>query len=168
MSKKFINYSKKKKKKKKEEEEQKNKIEAQKKEIEAQKDEILASILYASRIQYALLPDINMLQKYLPQAYVFYKPKDIVSGDFYWFTNRQEYFFLAAIDCTGHGVPGALMSMLANDLLNDAINQKGKTLPAQILSYMQTRLQKLLRQEGKQINDGMEVALVVYHFHRKR
>lgn len=151
----------------KEEKEQKNKIETQKQEIAKQKDKILASILYASRIQYALLPDIGMLRKYLPEAYVLYKPKDIVSGDFYWFLSRQDYFFVAAIDCTGHGVPGALMSMLANNLLNDAINQNGLTLPAEILNYMQTRLQKLLRQEGKQINDGMDIALAVYHFPSK-
>ena len=91
------------------------------------------SILYAKRIQEAILPSKDEINDALKQSMVLFRPKDIVSGDFYWFSDKGDLAIIAAADCTGHGVPGALMSMIGSSLLNEIVNEKGITEPAEIL-----------------------------------
>lgn len=136
-------------------------IQAQKLLIEEKNKDILDSILYARRIQQAILPDDNSLQKILKDHFVLYKPKDIVSGDFYWVEDQGGRSMFAAVDCTGHGVPGAFVSMLGYNGLNQAVNEKGLTDPAAILTeldnYMHQSLKHTLHQAT--VKDGMDIAL---------
>ena len=158
-------------------ESQRDEIEAQRDEIEAQrdlvtnqKDQILEqkkavtdSIQYASRIQTAILPPDEVLKYLLPKHFILYKPRDIVSGDFYWLTQKREKIIIVVADCTGHGVPGAFMSMLGNALLNDIVNNI-KTLQANtILNELRDQVMVSLRQTGKQdeAKDGMDIALCI-------
>ncbi|TAF98826.1 MAG: hypothetical protein EAZ44_10940 [Cytophagia bacterium] len=131
--------------------------------VELQRDDIVASINYAKRIQTALLPDISQLNNILPQSLILYLPKDIVSGDFYWFDaiNKDEFIFVIG-DCTGHGVPGALMTVVGINLLEQIINVDKIISPAQILTSLDERLLKTLRQQGietEKVNDGMDVCI---------
>ena len=133
----------------------------QKAEIEHKNQEITDSINYAKRIQEAILPPIHEIVKTWDNSFVFYQPKDIVSGDFYWFNKINENEFLIAVaDCTGHGVPGGFMSMICSDKLNDAAKQTAN--PAEILFTANNNIKKTLRQgqsEGGS-KDGMEIALL--------
>ena len=104
---------------------QKQIIEEQKSEVDIKNKEITDSINYASTIQQSLLPPKELKYKLFPNAFVLFQPKDIVSGDFYWFGEKNGKRIIAAIDCTGHGVPGSLMSMIGNNFLNELIEQKG-------------------------------------------
>ena len=123
------------------------------------------SINYASTIQNAFLTQPNFINKYI-NAFVLFKPKDIVSGDFYWFTalekdvNKPTDVFIAAMDCTGHGVPGALMSMIGNNLLNLIINVNKVHEPALILEQLNSGVKQALKQETTGNNDGMDAAFV--------
>lgn len=132
----------------------------QKHEIEEKQKEIVDSINYARRIQYTLLANDKFLQKHLPQHFVLFKPKDIVSGDFYWATKNSDKFFLAVCDSTGHGVPGAFMSLLNITFLNEAINQRNILKPNEILDYVRERLIKNLSKDGSQ--DGMDGILICF------
>ncbi|MDY0200281.1 MAG: two-component regulator propeller domain-containing protein [Tenuifilaceae bacterium] len=156
------------------EEEVKNrtaKIQLQKEEIEAQRDEIekknkdtIDSILYASRIQTAVIPPLNDLTNVFKDVFVLNKPRDIVSGDFYWFSRRENLIFLAAADCTGHGVPGAFMSMLGIASLNEIVNSNDCQRDASfILTSLRDKIKASLRQEGKigEAKDGMDMAFCV-------
>jgi serine phosphatase RsbU (regulator of sigma subunit) len=133
-------------------------------EIEEKNREITASITYALRIQQALLPRLDSIQKALPQSFIFFKPKDIVSGDFYWFSERNNagspQIFLAAADCTGHGVPGGFMSMLGTEKLNEAWNQCNDV--SEILTCLNKGIRKALGQSGGEgeTRDGMDIALI--------
>ena len=100
------------------------KIEKQKEEIEEQKKHIMDSIYYARRIQNAILPSFNLIDAHLKNYFILYLPKDIVSGDFYWMHEADGLFMMAAVDCTGHGVPGAFMSIVGFNQLNHAVNVK--------------------------------------------
>lgn len=143
---------------------QRDEIESQNHIIESKNKNITASIFYAQRIQQAILPDDNFFHTLLPDSFVFYKPKDIVSGDFYWVASPEENLILfAAIDCTGHGVPGAFMSIVGYNLLQKAINEQGLTEPSKILNSMNTELFKLLRQKDKTVKDGMDLVLCCYN-----
>lgn len=128
----------------------------------AQKNkDITDSIQYAKRIQEAILPTRESIFSHLPDSFIFYKPKDIVSGDFYWFCKRENKKIIAVVDCTGHGVPGAFMSMIGHNLLNQIVIEKGVTNPAEILSRLNNGVQDALKQksaEGETM-DGMDVAL---------
>ena len=124
--------------------------------IEEQQKEMIASINYAKRIQFALLAHKEVLEKNLPEHFVLFKPKDIVSGDFYWATLKNEFFYLAICDCTGHGVPGAFMSLLNINYLNEAINEKGISEPGEILDHVRMQLIKNLG-GGR---DGMDAVLL--------
>lgn len=132
----------------------------------AQKNaDITASIQYARRIQFAMLPPLELVYAHLPHTFVLYRPKDIVSGDFYWFGEKNGRKIIAAVDCTGHGVPGALMSMIGHNLLNQIILEKGITEPAAILSALHDGVQTALKQgqyhlqDGTDSADGMDVCL---------
>jgi serine phosphatase RsbU (regulator of sigma subunit) len=128
---------------------------------------IISSINYARQIQTALIPKVEEIQKLLPNSFVFYQPKDIVSGDFYWisdvsqkFGNEEgQQFMIASIDCTGHGVPGAFMSMLGSTFLNQIINIQGVTEVDAVLNELKTDIRTALRQETTQNKDGMDIAL---------
>lgn len=124
--------------------------------IEEQQKEMIDSINYAKRIQFALLAHADLLKQNLPEHFVLFKPKDIVSGDFYWGTLKNDYFYLAVCDCTGHGVPGAFMSLLNINFLNEAINEKNITAPGEILDHVRDQLIKKL--DGGR--DGMDAVLL--------
>jgi len=136
-------------------------LELQNKEITQQKKEITDSINYAKRIQESILPPDSHWKSILPNSFIFYRPKDIVSGDFYWIEQRNEFICFAAVDCTGHGVPGALMSVVGFNLLTQAVNEIGITEPAEILKHLDAGVTKTLRQseEGKGVKDGMDLSL---------
>lgn len=132
--------------------------------IEEKNRDITASINYALRIQSAMLPDRKEINECLPESFILFKPKDIVSGDFYWFVKTESRIFIAVADCTGHGVPGALMSMLGTEKLNDAIKASGDV--SAILNRVNREMKKALRQKGKEedTRDGMDIALCSVEF----
>jgi serine phosphatase RsbU (regulator of sigma subunit) len=173
-------------------------------ELRLKNTEIMASINYARRIQTAILPSNYVLQTYMPPHFVYYVPKDVVSGDFYWFANivasdhktpnsnptqnhtnnTNDFIFFAVADCTGHGVPGAFMTVMSNDILNQIVNDRHCYEPAQILSELEKTLNKTLQFTGNQeddknnydennmanndniinenarVNDGLDIALI--------
>lgn len=152
---------------------QNEEINAQNEEINAQKTElekaflkihhqnkkITSSINYAQRIQSALLNDKAKLSQLLPESFIFFKPRDVVSGDFYWFSKVEDKIVLAAVDCTGHGVPGAFMSMLGSSLLRQITNQ-GINSPKKIMEQLHQEINTSLNQEETKREDGMDIALV--------
>ncbi len=131
--------------------------------IEEKNKSITDSIHYARRIQRALLPSPALLGKHIPEHFVLYRPKDIVSGDFYWATETKDLFFLAACDCTGHGVPGAFMSLLNASFLNESVIEKGMTGPAAILGEVRKQVVVTLNPAGseEETRDGMDATLAV-------
>jgi PAS domain S-box-containing protein len=128
-------------------------------ELKAKNEEITASITYAKRIQAAILPSKEKINQSLSNYFIFYKPRDIVSGDFYWFAKVHSKDIIAAIDCTGHGVPGAFMSMIGNDLLNEIVVSREITAPHLILNELNAGVISVLRQRETLNTDGMEMAL---------
>jgi len=135
--------------------------------VEFQHNEILSSINYARRIQTALLPSEQKLRTLLPQAQLLYEPKDIVSGDFYWCSQQGNQILLAVTDCTGHGVPGAFMTVIGINLLEQIVNVDNITAPAAVLTELDNRLRKTLQQQGivhEDINDGMDISLLSLNF----
>lgn len=132
--------------------------------IEQQNENIKASITYAKTIQNAILPAYDEMNRFF-KTFIIYKPKDIVSGDFFWYSHLpekdgySEKFFYAAVDCTGHGVPGAFMSMIGSRLLNEIVNERKITKPSLILTQMDEEVKMILRQEETDNNDGMDVSL---------
>jgi ligand-binding sensor domain-containing protein/serine phosphatase RsbU (regulator of sigma subunit) len=155
-------------------------IERQKEEIKAQRDlatkqrdqighqkkAIMDSIHYALRIQRAILPPENMIKSIVPEYFILYKPRDVVSGDYYWFTQRDNKFIITAADCTGHGVPGAFMSMLGVASLNEIVNKQNITNADQILNELKSYIIRSLHQTGKEdeAKDGMDIALSVIDY----
>ncbi|MFZ5553816.1 MAG: tetratricopeptide repeat protein [Bacteroidota bacterium] len=143
----------------------------QKEKIQHQKKEITDSINYARRIQEAMLPGNEMFSKIFPQSFLFNRPKDIVSGDFYWIHplyegNAVTGAIYATADCTGHGVPGGFMSMLGNSFLNEIVNEKNITQPAEVLNQLRDKVIHALRQTGAEgeNKDGMDITLVKIDF----
>jgi ligand-binding sensor domain-containing protein/serine phosphatase RsbU (regulator of sigma subunit) len=136
----------------------------QKEIVETQNKEIRDSILYAKRIQEAILPAQEEIHRALPDSFILFKPRDIVSGDFYWFSEKNNKVIIAVADCTGHGVPGAFMSMIGNTLLNEIVNEKEVILPHLILFHLRENIMKSLKQTGAEgeNKDGMDIALCVY------
>lgn len=163
---------------------------AQKEEIEAQRDtlqeqrnmlskaneslhraytEIEDSIHYASRIQKAILPPDDYLNKIIPNAFFYYKPRDIVSGDFYWVAAKNGKVIVSAVDCTGHGVPGAFMSIVGNNQLNYALNVENETQPSEILRILDEGVTATLRQtKNESVQDGMDLAMVTFDKKNRR
>ena len=122
--------------------------------------DITDSINYAKRIQQALLASDDMLKRNLKEYFVLYKPKDIVSGDFYWAVEKNGCFYLAVCDSTGHGVPGAFMSLLNISFLNEAINEKNISQPNEVFNHARKRLVENISSDGAQ--DGMDGILVKF------
>lgn len=137
-------------------------IERQKNEIAEQKNEITDSLYYARRIQAAVLPPTSRLSSYLPEHFVLFIPRDIVSGDFYWSTVKDDKIVIAAADCTGHGVPGAFMSMLGVSFLNEIVNRIPLTNAGAILDALRIKVKDTLSQSGDIVHrDGMDIALCI-------
>lgn len=134
-------------------------------EITSQKNEITDSINYARRIQDSILAPMHVVKEVLPDSFILYMPKDVVSGDFYWVEEENGHAIFAAVDCTGHGVPGALMSVVGFNLLNRAVKELHFTKPSDILQQLDYGVNKLLRQsdEGNTVKDGMDLSLCSYH-----
>lgn len=128
-------------------------------ESETKTKEIISSINYAERIQRASLPSNALLEKYLRDGFIFFQPKDIVSGDFYWLEEKDGVTYFAVADCTGHGVPGALLSVLCSNSLSRAINEMGLTEPAKILDQTVVLLEGFFSKSENQVQDGMDIAL---------
>lgn len=148
-------------------------IEEQKHIIEEKQKETMDSIYYAKRIQFTLLAHDDLLNQHLPNHFVYFKPKDVVSGDFYWATykiksefNTADLFYLAVCDSTGHGVPGAFMSLLNISFLNEAINEKNIFEPGKILDHTRQRLIENISKEGHQ--DGMDGILICFDKSNKK
>jgi serine phosphatase RsbU (regulator of sigma subunit) len=140
-------------------------ISKQKEIVELKQQEILSSIYYAKRIQNALLTSENYFKKRLEDFFILYRPKDIVSGDFYWGLEHKELFYLIVADCTGHGVPGAFMSLLNISILNELIIEKGITRPDQILNEARKEIIRSLNPEGgDESKDGMDCILCAFDF----
>ncbi|NOZ45504.1 MAG: SpoIIE family protein phosphatase [Chlorobi bacterium] len=143
---------------------QKEEIETQSEKIFIQNKNITDSILYAQRIQSAILPSKEKLSSNFPESFILFKPRDIVSGDFYWFkeihNNDSSYFLVTAADCTGHGVPGAFMSMLGISFLNEIANNEKYSNAAEILEDLRLHVKTSLKQTGKtdEAKDGMDIS----------
>ena len=144
---------------------EKERIEVLKKEIEEKHYNVTSSIRYALRIQKAILPADDYFKILLPDSFIIYKPKDIVSGDFYWLGEDEGKILFAVVDCTGHGVPGAFMSMFGSSCLNQSLNEKNIKKPSEILSYLSQTVQKYLHHniEGSIIRDGMDLSVCCYN-----
>ncbi|WP_299463925.1 SpoIIE family protein phosphatase [uncultured Microscilla sp.] len=153
-------------------------LEQQRSELRKKTNNVRSSINYAKRIQRAILPRLSWIQEHFPESFVFFKPRDIVSGDFYWFSvvrleeNLEittsfrppplpEKIIISAIDCTGHGVPGAFMSMVGNQLLHEIVNTNQITSPEEILRELHLKIRFSLNQEENENNDGMDMSLCV-------
>jgi serine phosphatase RsbU (regulator of sigma subunit) len=138
-------------------------------ELDEKNKDITASIRYAKRIQDAILPPDEFVKTHLPKTFVLFKPKDIVSGDFYWVnpvlnpdSKEPTGVLFAAVDCTGHGVPGAFMSIVGHNLLDQAVSEHGITQPAEILNELNKSVSETLRQsnvEDNAVKDGMDIAI---------
>jgi len=149
--------------------EQKHKIKKQHDLVQKQNKKIEDSILYAKRIQSAVLPPNRFVQHLLSEHFIFYKPRDIVSGDFYWTKQIDEKIYIAAADCTGHGVPGALMSMLGITFLNEIVNKNPDIHANEILNELRTHIISSLRQTGSigDSRDGLDIALCIINHEKK-
>lgn len=136
-------------------------IQHQKELIEVKNREILDSIYYAKRLQEAILPNKNLLTNLFPESFILYYPKDIVAGDFYWLGNGSKAI-LAIADCTGHGVSGALMSMLGMSLLNQLVNGKQITVPGTLLDLLHEAVVEALNQVENHSNEGMDISICCF------
>jgi len=154
---------------------EKDRIEVLKKEIEEKHHNVTESIRYAKRIQETILPSSELTKHLFPESFVLYKPKDIVSGDFYWIETakvqnpesgeEKEIILFSVIDCTGHGVPGAFMSIFGFNLLNQAMDEHNLTKPSEILDFLSNGVMKKLRLHSEEIivKDGMDLMLCAFH-----
>ncbi len=143
-----------------------NKVAERTQELQLQKDlmeeknmEILDSINYAERLQQAILPPLNQVKEKLPDSFILFKPKDIVSGDFYWMATKGGKVLIAAVDCTGHGVPGAMVSVVGSNGLYRCVKEFGLSKPASILDKLKDIIVETFETEGAEVKDGMDIAL---------
>jgi serine phosphatase RsbU (regulator of sigma subunit)/Tfp pilus assembly protein PilF len=155
---------------------QKSEIKENRDEIEAQRDsileqkhaleeassEIMKSIWYAQHIQSAILPDLNKIKAVFHEFFMLYIPKSIVSGDFYWFTHKKDKIFFALADCTGHGIPGAFMTVMANDLLNSIVIQQNENNCAKIIKSLDEAVLNSLQYKENSSSDGLDIALLCF------
>lgn len=146
-------------------------VDQQRSELEIKDKNLTDSLIYAQRIQEALLPSETYFRQYFSESFILFKPKDIVSGDFFWVEEKGDKIFVVAADCTGHGVPGALMSMIGHEIIEKAINEDGIEVPSQVLAVLNKGLEKTFSREkniGNIIRDGMDVGLCVIEKKRKK
>lgn len=130
-----------------------------------QRRQLMASLKYASFIQRAVLPNQRYMENILKGYFVLHKPRDIVSGDFYYCSRKEEYIVVAAADCTGHGVPGALMSIMGISFLNEILSSRGPITSSRILNLLRERVMRALHQKGHELEnkDAMDMALCIYN-----
>jgi serine phosphatase RsbU (regulator of sigma subunit)/HAMP domain-containing protein len=147
---------------------QKEEIEVKTKELEILFKQVTDSIHYAKRIQEAILPPNNLVKQILPQSFVLYKPKDIVSGDFYWIDKKDKWSYFAAVDCTGHGVPGAFMSIVGYNLLKDILKNTNNMAPSRIMDMMNDGVANTLHtntnSSEQKTKDGMDMSLCAINY----
>ena len=146
-------------------------IENKKKEIELQNvliqginKDLTDSIKYAQRIQQTILPDTAILSKYFTDSCIFYKPRNIVSGDYYWIKELNGFIYIAVVDCTGHGVPGAFMSLISSSILNEAVEEHiSQNNPAKMLEHLRYEINiRLSQNTTDQLSDGLDIGLICY------
>ena len=142
---------------------QKEEINEQKMQVEEKNEEILDSINYAKRIQLAILPPDKIFKKYLPNSFILYKPKDVVAGDFYWMEHVGDQVIFAAADCTGHGVPGAMVSVVCHNALNRSVREFSLTDPAKILDKTRELVIETFEKSEQEVKDGMDIALCTFN-----
>lgn len=150
--------------------EKKDEIARQRDVVTFQKKKITDSINYAEKIQLAVLPEQKILEKTFSDYFIIYLPKDIVSGDFYWMSTKKDNIVFITADCTGHGVPGAFMSMLGVSFLNKIVNESGIIEPSQILTRLRENIISALKQKGsfKERKDGMDIAICSYNLKKMK
>jgi len=136
-------------------------------ELKGKNEEIIASITYAKRIQTAILPPKRLIDQLLPNSFVLYKPKDIVAGDFYWLESVDDLVFFAAADCTGHGVPGAMVSVICNNGLNRSVREFGLRKPGEVLDKTRELVIKEFEKSDEEVLDGMDISLAVINYQTK-
>ncbi len=143
---------------------QKEEVERQGRKVVELYKNVTDSIRYAKRLQESILPPDRRIRELLPESFVFYRPKDIVSGDFYWFERVEEKVVFAAVDCTGHGVPGAFMSLIGHNGLNQTVKERGHTKPSEVLLELNRIAYDALHKDREQglVRDGMDMALCCY------
>ena len=138
------------------------------KDLELKNNEILSknidmmdSISYAKSIQESLLPDPEIMSSFFTQSFIYYKARDVINGDFFWLSDEEDFLIFAVVDCTGHGVPGALITVMGNSLLNQVVNEKRVLYPAEILTELNYRVLNTLNQENYKVNnnEGMDIAI---------
>jgi len=128
--------------------------------------DVTDSITYAKNIQTAILPSKKNIKKLLRESFIYYKPKDIVAGDFYWLQERNDRVFFAAADCTGHGVPGAMISVVCNNALNRSFREYALSEPGKILDKTREIVKEEFEKSGKEVNDGMDIAICSLEGHQ--
>jgi serine phosphatase RsbU (regulator of sigma subunit) len=149
-------------------EKQRDEISHKSKQLEESKQDITDSIMYAKRIQLSLLPERGRLKMLFPDSFLFFRPKDIVSGDFYWLHETEDKIIIAVLDCTGHGVPGAFMTVLANSILNELVLENNIHSPNLILSIMDNKIRSALHQHNRldgSNHDGLDMAVCIIDRH---
>ncbi len=137
-------------------------------ELAERNKDITDSIRYAKRIQEAILPPEKTIKNYLNDVFIFSKPKDIVSGDFYWIEKKDDSIYFAAVDCTGHGVPGAFMSIVGNNILNQSLIETQNATPAMLLDKLNKGVSETLKlsSDDSKVRDGMDIALCSVNLHK--
>jgi len=143
-----------------------DRIQEQSRLLELHNREVMESIRYAQRIQEAVLKEKKHISDHLPEHFIYFKPKDIVSGDFYWAQEKDDYLYVAAADCTGHGVPGGFLTMLGIAFLNEIISQPETLTPAEILEQLRQKFIKELRLQDTS-NDGMDISLIRIRYRKE-
>lgn len=143
-------------------------IERQKDLVEEKNKEIFDSISYAKRLQFAILSPLDILKENFKDAFVFYQPKDVVSGDFYWFEQHGNLLFIAAADCTGHGVPGAMVSVVCSNALHRTVNEFNLKDPGEILNKCRDLVIDTFDKTGESVKDGMDISLCVFDVESKK
>ncbi|MGZ3931563.1 MAG: PP2C family protein-serine/threonine phosphatase, partial [Bacteroidia bacterium] len=141
---------------------QRDQMEQQKKLVEDKNKEITDSITYARRLQDAILPPIDQIKSLFKEAFILYRPKEIVAGDFYWMEQRSGKIFFAVCDCTGHGVPGAMVSVVGHNGLNRCVMEFNLTDPGQILDRLSSLVEETFSHSDMGVKDGMDISLCVY------
>ncbi|MFN5983396.1 MAG: SpoIIE family protein phosphatase [Fluviicola sp.] len=136
--------------------------------LKEKNQEITESIHYAKFIQDALLPSESLIKAIIPQSFIYFQPKDIIAGDFYWFAERDENYYIAVADCTGHGVPGAMVSVLCINSLNEAFNKLPKGKTGEILDVTRDLVVERLTKESSSLKDGMDISLIKIDFKSKQ
>lgn len=139
---------------------QKQEVEKQKEIVDEKNKEIVDSMIYAKRLQDAILPPISLIRQRLPQSFVLFKPKDIVAGDFYWFEQKDHLLWIAAADCTGHGVPGAMVSVVCSNALHRTVNEFGIITPGEILNTTRSLVLETFAKSESEVKDGMDISML--------